>query len=107
MMRAAPIGPMTQVDFSHMPAGASGYTMVSTFSGGHMCTRTTEYSSAENGQPPKILTKTSGSCDNAAAPKGAPSAVSTAPTLPGPAAHGDGMTQVRYDGGRPAPAARD
>lgn len=50
------------VDFRGLPRGAQGYSMVSTMSGGHVCTRSTEYFSRGPGKAPRIETKTSGNC---------------------------------------------
>ncbi|TAN02364.1 MAG: hypothetical protein EPN45_11455 [Rhizobiaceae bacterium] len=50
------------VDFTNLPRGVQGYSMVSTMSGGHVCTRSMEYLSQGPGKPPRIETKTSGHC---------------------------------------------
>ena len=40
----------------------SGYSVVSTFSGGHACTRTVEVTSQGSGKAPSVIRKTSGDC---------------------------------------------
>ena len=46
-----------------LPAGVTGYSMVSTTaSDGAVCVRSTQITSLGNGQPPKVVTRTSGTC---------------------------------------------
>jgi hypothetical protein len=63
---AGPHG-LIQVDVSHLPAGVQGFSMVSTLSGNGVCTQSVQYTSTGDGEPAKVLTKTSGDC--AAAPR--------------------------------------
>jgi len=57
-----PSGALTAVDFGNPPPGARSFSVVSTFSGGHMCTRSVEYSASPDGGRPRIVTRTSGDC---------------------------------------------
>jgi hypothetical protein len=88
-----------QTGVGALPPGVTGYSMVSTYSGGKACVRTTEYQAAENGAPAKVLTSASQGCgDNAVSGKAAPAQIA-APVTPRPAP----VTPVRWDG-REAPA---
>ena len=70
---------LTQVDLGKLPPGAQGFSMVSTLTGGGVCTRSVQYRSPGDGKPPQIETRTSGAC--ATDPKtAAPTATSTAAT---------------------------
>jgi hypothetical protein len=55
-------GGLKPVDLGSMPPGVSGYTEVSTFSGGKMCTHITRYSAGAAGTPAKVLTSSTGDC---------------------------------------------
>lgn len=55
-------GDWMTIDFHDLPAGARGYSTVSTFSDGHVCKRTTRYFSAGSGKAPRVETSTSGDC---------------------------------------------
>jgi hypothetical protein len=91
-------GGMTVVDFGKLPPGVSGYSVVQTFSGGQVCTRSTQYTSNGDGRPPKILTSTSKGCDAAAL---------AAPTTAATAAPAGAVSQVRYDGPKRAATNTD
>jgi hypothetical protein len=69
------------VDFRNLPRGMQGYSMVSTMSGGHVCTRSMEYLSQGPGKPPRIETRTSGNCS---AIQGKPLHAGTAPHIQDP-----------------------
>jgi hypothetical protein len=53
---------LTQVDVGKLPPGERGFTMVSTISGNGLCIRDVQYQSFGDGKPPKVVTRTSGSC---------------------------------------------
>ena len=57
-----PSGDLTAVDFGKLPPGARSFSVVSTLSGGHVCTRSVEYSASPDGGRPRIVTRTSGDC---------------------------------------------
>jgi len=57
---------LTQVDIGKLPPGVSGYSVVSTMSGGKVCTRTMEYGRLDGAGQPKAVTRVSGDCDGAA-----------------------------------------
>lgn len=57
-----PPGAPTAVDFPNLRPGARSFSVVSTLSGGHMCTRSIEYSASSDGGRPRIVTRTSGDC---------------------------------------------
>ena len=83
------IGPdgLMQVDLGRLPAGVQGYEMVSTTTGSGVCTKTVRYTASDRGQPPKVLTSSSGACDGAPDRHSGPTAVgadralTSAPTL--------------------------
>jgi hypothetical protein len=50
------------VEIGNPPPGARGFSMVSTMSGGNVCTRSVEYRSRGDGAPPQVVTRTSGAC---------------------------------------------
>jgi len=54
--------PLLNVDFGNAPPGARAYSVVSTMSGGHVCTRSVQYSWSSDGKAPRIVTRTSGDC---------------------------------------------
>ena len=88
MMSAAPSGQgLQRADFGRLPAGATGYSVVSTISTQGTCTRAVEYRSTGNG-PPQVTSRTSGDCGAAnaapAAPNAAPSRTAAA-SVAGPA----------------------
>jgi hypothetical protein len=76
---AAPPAPMlfgpglTPVDVGKLPPGAYGVSMVSTISANGACTRSVQYQSLGDGQPPRVVTRTSGACPAAHATPPAPS----------------------------------
>lgn len=57
-----PSGALTEADFGALPPGARGVSVVSTQSGGHVCTRTFEYFASPQGGRPRVVTRTSGDC---------------------------------------------
>jgi hypothetical protein len=57
----APDG-FASADFGKLPPGAQGYSVVSTMSGGKVCTHTAQYFAGSNGKVPRVLTQTSGDC---------------------------------------------
>lgn len=87
----AGVGGLKQVDLGNLPPGVSGYTVVSTFSGGKMCTHTTRYSAGEGGSPAKVLTSSSGDCGPAKS--GGPE-MTAAPAQP--AQQAPVLTRTRY-----------
>lgn len=100
MLSHAPISPLTtastapggtmRVAFGALPAGVTGYSVVSTTRGGKTCTRTTEYMAPVKGEAQKVVTRTSG-CEGAAA--AAPSSVAPAASMN---QHAAGITQASY-----------
>ncbi len=61
--RLAFTGPdLMRVDAADLPPGARGFSMVSTFSGDGVCTRSVEYRSQGDGKPQQVVTRTSGAC---------------------------------------------
>jgi hypothetical protein len=97
-------GGLMTVDATQLPPGVSGYSFVSTISGSGVCTQSMEYTSAGNGQAPKILTKSSGDCG--ATPSARRPAVVAAPA-PAPAvSEGPRMTQASYHPPVGAPEAK-
>lgn len=57
-----PSGSLTPIDLGKLPPGARGFSVISTLSGGHVCTRSFEYSASPDGGRPRIVTRTSGDC---------------------------------------------
>jgi hypothetical protein len=98
-------GGLSQTSLGALPPGVTGYSVVSTYSGGKACVRTTEYAPGKEGAPPKILTSASQGCGETAAPaKGAPAPVSTPPT---PRRQAAPVTPVRWQGSPAAQQVRD
>lgn len=56
--------PLYNATLEGVPAGSSGYTVVSTMSGNGFCIRSTQITSSPNGGSPKVVSKTSGNCDS-------------------------------------------
>jgi len=52
---------LLNVDFGNAP-GTRAYSVVSTMSGGHVCTRSVQYSWSSVGKAPRVVTRTSGDC---------------------------------------------
>jgi hypothetical protein len=97
MMSPAPGGDgLMHADFSHLPPGVRGYSMVSTMSSQGGCMRTVEYRSTGNG-PAQVTRKTSGNCAAESAPIRAASAIPAAAAAGQPPLR---LTSVSY---RPAP----
>jgi len=63
---------LTEVDLGKLPRGISGYSVVSTMSGGRVCTRTVQYGPSESSGRMTAVRRVSGDCDDAA--KASPSA---------------------------------
>jgi hypothetical protein len=63
---AAGPGGLQQVVIGQAPAGSQSFSTISTFSGGHACTKSVQVLSQGAGRPPQVLTKTSGDCGAAA-----------------------------------------
>jgi hypothetical protein len=59
---------LTRIDLGKLPPGVTGYSVVSTVSGGKVCTRTTEYGRPDRSGRPRALTRVSGDCNASAAP---------------------------------------
>jgi len=53
---------LTPADFRKLPPGSRAFSAFSTLSGGHVCTRSVEYSASPDGGRPRIVTRTSGDC---------------------------------------------
>ena len=73
---------MTWVDLGSLPPGMRGYTVVSTMSGGHVCTRTTQYGSVEGAGPARMVTRVSGDCGEVARSQASPAVREGAPAAP-------------------------
>lgn len=54
--------PLMAANLGSMPSGMTQYTSISTMSGGHFCTRTTQITSVGEGQKPKVVSQSSGDC---------------------------------------------
>jgi hypothetical protein len=107
MMRAAnslPAGGLSQTSLAALPPGVSGYSVVSTWSNGRSCVRTTQYAPGDKGGPEKILTSASQGCDTAAPANRSPAPVATAPV---PRHEAAPVTPVRWEGPQPATQNRD
>jgi hypothetical protein len=63
---------LTEVDLGKLPPGISGYSVVSTLSGGKVCTRTVRYGPSGGSGGLASVSRASGDCDDAA--KASPSA---------------------------------
>jgi len=63
---------LTEVDLGKLPQGISGYSLVSTMSGGKVCTRTVQYGPSGSSGRLAAVSRTSGDCGDAA--KASPSA---------------------------------
>jgi hypothetical protein len=57
---------LQQVVIGQAPAGSQSFSTISTFSGGHACTKSVQVLSQGAGKPPQVITKTSGDCGAAA-----------------------------------------
>lgn len=57
--------------YGDVPAGGTSTTVVSVSNGGATCTRTTQVVSQGPAKPPKVTSKVTGQCGDAAAPAGA------------------------------------
>jgi hypothetical protein len=86
-----------RADLGRLPPGVRGYSMVSTVSGAGLCTRSVEYRSFGAGEPPKVVTRTSGNCG--AKQDGDSASTSIASRRPSPPS----LTQISYDGGGAQP----
>lgn len=87
---ASGLGGLTAVNLGRLPAGAQGYSMVSTANGGAVCTRRTEYISSGDGKAPRVISHTSGDCGQGHAPTGA--AAASPPASPA----ASGLVQASY-----------
>lgn len=72
--------PMQQALLEGVPPGASQFSMVSAGNGSGFCMRSTQITASPNGGAPKVVTRTSGNCGNAAAQS--PSTASPATASP-------------------------
>ncbi len=68
LRQAAELPRLTQAGFANLPAGATGYSMVSTFSSNGACTRTTQVTYRGDGLAPQTVSNVSGDCGGAGAP---------------------------------------
>jgi hypothetical protein len=73
--------PLWQVDLGQVPPGSRSVSVVSTMSGGKVCTRSTEVTGRPDGEP-LVVTRTSGDCG--AAPEPSRPQPGPAPAKPGP-----------------------
>jgi hypothetical protein len=65
---AGAAGGLQQTAVGQLPAGAQSVQTVSTFSGGHACTKSVEVISQGAGKAPQVISKSSGDCAPAATP---------------------------------------
>jgi hypothetical protein len=61
-------GPLTIASTGDLPAGAQSFSFVSTSSGGGVCSRSVEITSAGEGQKPRVVSQSFGHCGASAAP---------------------------------------
>ena len=73
-------GQPVEAAFGHLPAGAHGYSYISTMSGNGVCTRSVEIISQGSG-PPKVVSHSSGTCGSAG---GGTAGANTTPVAPRP-----------------------
>ena len=59
---------LTEVDLGKLPQGISGYSVVSTMSGGKVCTRTVQYGPSGGSGRLAAVSRISGDCDEVAKP---------------------------------------
>lgn len=94
MMRNAPLAPpalatpggMQQAALGKLPAGSQSYSFVSSFSGGKACSRSVEITSQGAGQPPRVVSHTSGDCGGQNGAVAHPAAPAPAATVREPSA---------------------
>lgn len=55
-------GSITEAALGRLPAGTEGYSLISTFSGAGVCTRSVQISYSGGGQKPRIVSSTAGDC---------------------------------------------
>ncbi len=91
-------GSLTEAAFGRMPSGSTGYSVISTFSGGGACTRSTEIIAMGAGQQPRVVSHASGDCGRVTS-NDVPAALPGAPVPE----HRPGLIRVKYD---PAGAVR-
>jgi len=60
------LGEINLASFGKLPAGTMSYSFSSTSTGSGTCSRSVQVTSLGSGQQPKIVSKTSGDCDDAA-----------------------------------------
>ncbi len=70
---------LTPIDLGKLPPGVTGYSVVSTTSGGHTCTRTTQYGPLDVAGRVKSVTRIAGDCEGAAKPSPSTGQVVSAP----------------------------
>jgi hypothetical protein len=58
--------PLALIDSGRLAPGARSFSVVSTLSGGHMCSRSVEVFPSPDGGRPRIVTRTSGDCGGGA-----------------------------------------
>lgn len=63
---------VSQAALANAPAGAESYSVISTFAGGHACTRSVQMTSEGPGKAPRVVSKTSGDCSAQGIAPGAP-----------------------------------
>jgi|SRR6185437_4513795 len=75
----------TLADFGRLPAGAQGYSFVSSTMGPNACGRSTEIISQGAGKAPRVITRSWGDCGGGPGMNGAGAGVSAGPTATGTA----------------------
>jgi hypothetical protein len=99
-MMAQPLpgpGQLTEAALRNLPPGTESYSVVSTMSGGNVCTRSVQITSTDEGAAPRVVSHSSGNCGPEAG--GATGSVNL-PTVPAPAKRPDTLW-VKNDGTQP------
>jgi hypothetical protein len=75
LQQAAELPRMTEAQFRTLPAGATGYSFVSTFSSNGACTRTTQVTYRGDGLAPQTVSNVSGDCGGQPATRPVPARI--------------------------------
>jgi hypothetical protein len=73
---------LTEAQFRNLPAGATGYSFVSTFSSNGACTRTTQVTYRGDGLAPQTVSNVSGDCGGQPAARPVPARIHQPVTAP-------------------------
>jgi hypothetical protein len=95
-----PSGPLMPAGFGQMPPGSTGFSFVSSISGGGQgaCMQSLEITSMGNGQAPRVVSHSSGNCGGGAPSLSAPGGAVPAalPAAPVPVQAQPKLIRVRY-----------